>query len=150
MTGGNNTITGAVINNSGTLESTGGTLTIDATSTVNNTGLLEVNGGNLIVDTALSGSAKIVGASLLELGASDPGAYTLANIVFDNGATGTLKLDHSETFNGTIAGLDDNKIDLGDITSGTATTVTYVGDDTGGTLTIVSNVPMARRSRTFI
>jgi hypothetical protein len=83
---------------------------------------------------------------LLELGSSLPTAYTSLTVTFDDNATGTLKLDHSETFNGTIAGLDDNKIDLGDIHSGTATTVTYVdnGLGTGGVLTIVSNADPAQ------
>jgi VCBS repeat-containing protein len=138
-TGGVNAIYGATINNAGTLESTGGTLNIDATSIVNNTGTFEVNGGNLIVDAALSGIAKIMGASLLELGANFASAYSSANIIFASTATGTLKLDHSEAFHGTVSGLDDNRLDLGDITSGTNTTIIYSGDSTGGTLTVVNN-----------
>jgi fibronectin-binding autotransporter adhesin len=134
-TGGVNTISAATVNNSGTLEVTGGTLTIDAASTVNNCGLFEANGGDLIVNTELSGNAEIGSASLLELG----GAHSSANVTFLTGSTGTLKLDHSESFTGTVSGLDDNTLDLGDITSGKNTTITYSGDSTGGTLTIVNN-----------
>ena len=131
-------IDGATINNAGTLEMTGGTLTIDAASTVNNTGVIEVNGGNLVVDTTFAGSAEIIGASLLELGANSSGAYSSANIAFAAGATGILKLDHAEAFSGTVSGLDDNKLDLGDITSGADTSIIYSGDSAGGILTIVS------------
>jgi len=134
-TGGVNTISAATVNNSGTLEVTGGTLTIDAASTVNNSGLFEANGGDLIVNTELSGKAEIGGASLLELG----GAHSSANVAFLTGSTGTLQLDHSESFTGTVSGLDDNTLDLGDITSGKNTTITYSGDSTGGMLTIVNN-----------
>ena len=111
-------------------------MTIDAASTVDNTGAFEVNGGNLIVDTALSGAAKIMGASLLELGASSSTAYSSANIIFADAATGTLKFDHAESFHGTVSGLDDNTLDLGDIAYGTHPTVTYTGTAAGGTLSI--------------
>ena len=135
---GTNTIS-AAITNSGRLEVTGGTLTIDAASSVTSTGTLEVNAGSLIIDSSLSGSAQIVGASFLELGASSSDAYSSAKIIFADKATGTLKLDHSESFTGTVSGLDDNTLDLGDITSGKNTTITYSGNSTGGILTIVNN-----------
>jgi VCBS repeat-containing protein len=136
---GSSFIKGAVVNIAGIVEVTGGTLTIDAASTVNDTGLLEANGGNLIVDPTFTGSAEIVGASLLELGANSPTAYSSANIAFASGSSGTLQLDHSKVFSGTVSGLDDNTLDLRDITSGTNTTVTFSGDSNGGILTIVSN-----------
>jgi hypothetical protein len=136
-TGGVNTISAATVNNSGTLEVTGGTLTIDAASTVQNSGLLEANGGSLIVNTSFSGNAEIVGASFLELGSSD--SYSSANIIFADEATGTLKLDHAKTFGGTISGLDDNTLDLGDIGYGANTTATYSGTAAGGVLSIFVN-----------
>lgn len=134
--GGTNVISGAIINNAGILELTGGTLIIDAASTVNNTGMIKVNGGSFIVDAALSGDATIIGASLLELGASFSTAYSTANIIFAEAATGTLKLDHAEAFHGTIFGFDDSILDLGDIAYGINTTVTYVGTATEGFLSI--------------
>ena len=141
-TSGTNAIDGAIINNAGILESTGGTLTIDAASTISNTGIFEANGGNLIVDTALSGAAKIIGASLLELGASSAGAYSSVIVTFDPGSTGTLLLDHARSFgtiagDGTVSGLDDDDtLDLRDIAFGSHTTVTYVGNTSGGTLSV--------------
>ncbi len=137
---GTSAVDSATINNSGLLQVTGGTLTIDAASIVNNTGTFEVNGGNLTVDTALSGNAVIIGASLLELGASSSTAYSSANIIFADNATGTLKLDHAEAIHGTgpgltISGLDDNTLDLGDIAYGNQLTVSY----TGGILSIFQN-----------
>jgi VCBS repeat-containing protein len=134
-----NAINGATINNAGTLESTGGTLTIDSASTVNNTGLLEANGGSLIVGVGFSGSAEIFGASLLALGAdstvASPDPYGLANISFATTSSGTLELDHAKAFHGTISGLDDNTLDLRDIAYGTSTTtVNYVGTAAAGIL----------------
>ena len=133
------TIHAATVTNSGMLEVTGGTLTIDAASSLNNDGMIEVNGGNLIVDPAFSGSARIVGASLLELGASFVGAYSFTSITFADGATGTLKLDHVGSFGGTIYGLDDNTLDLGDIAYGANVTVSYSGTADGGILSIFEN-----------
>ena len=142
-TGGANAIDGATLSVAvaGTLEVTGGTLTIDAASTVDNTGMFKADGGTLIVNTALAGDAEIDGASTLELGANStvalPNPYGSANITFASSATGTLKLDHSEAFHGTVSGLDDNTLDLGDITSGSNTSVSYSG--VTGILTVVSN-----------
>ena len=116
---GTSAIDDANITNSGTLESTGGTFTIDAASSLTNTGTLEANGGNLIIDTVFSGNAEITGASMIELGASSSNAYSAATITFAAGATGTLVLDHAKAFNGAVVGLeDDNTIDLRDITYG--------------------------------
>ena len=84
--------TGAnVITNSGTLEASGsGGMVVN--SGVANSGLLWANGGNLTVNGAVSGtgSALISGSATLEFGAASS-----ANITFDAGAAGTLKLDHS-------------------------------------------------------
>ncbi|SHK35502.1 FecR family protein [Bradyrhizobium lablabi] len=137
---GTNAINGAIVNNAGTLESTGGTLTIDSASTVNNTGVLEANGGSLIVGAAFSGNAQIIGASLLELGADStvqsPDPYGLTKIAFTAASTGTLELDHSNAFHGTVSGLDDNTLDLRDINYLSSPTVRYAGNASGGTLSI--------------
>jgi fibronectin-binding autotransporter adhesin len=138
---GSSAIDGATITiaNSGLLEVTGGKLTIDAASHLDNNGIVEANGGTLAIDSALSGKAEIAGASVLELGANSKDAYSGAEITFTDGSTGTLKIDHSETFTGKVSGLDDNTLDLGDITWGAHTTVGFAGDSSGGTLTIVNN-----------
>jgi hypothetical protein len=143
---GDSFITGADITNTGTIDVTSGTLTIDATSILNNTGTLETNGGNLIIDTAFAGSLEIKGAAALELGSAD--AYSHVTVTFEPEATGTLKLDHSEAFSGTVAGLDDNTIDLVDIAYGSNPTVSYAGDASGGILSVfvggvdVSNIKL--------
>ncbi len=134
---GDSFITDATITNTGTIDVTGGTLTIDATSILDNTGgTLETNGGNLIIDAAIGGSLDIKGGAVLELGSSLASAYSKITVTFEPGATGTLKLDHSETFGGTVAGLDDNAIDLVDIAYGSNPTVSYAGDVSGGILSV--------------
>ena len=137
---GDSFITGATITNTGTIDVTGGTLTIDATSTLNNTGgTLETNGGNLIINAAIVGSLDIKGGGVLELGSSSANAYSQATVTFEPRATGTLKLDHSETFSGTVTGLDDNTIDLADIVYGSNPTVSYAGNASGGILSVFEN-----------
>jgi len=136
---GNSAIDGATIVNTNLLEVTGGTLTIDAASDIDNQGTVEANGGTLIVKGALSGEAKIAGASLLELGANSEDAYEHVHITFTDGSTGTLKIDHAESFNGEVSGLDDNTLDLGDIKWDSHTTVSFSGDSHGGMLTIINN-----------
>jgi fibronectin-binding autotransporter adhesin len=143
---GDSFITGADITNTGTIDVTSGTLTIDATSILNNTGTLETNGGNLIIDAAFSGNLEIKGAAALELGSAN--AYSQVTVTFEPKATGTLKLDDSKTFSGTVAGLDDNTIDLVDIAYGSNPTVRYAGDASGGILSVfvggvdVSNIKL--------
>jgi FecR protein len=143
---GTSAIDGTTINNVGLLKVIGGTLIIDAASTLNNsTGTLEVNGANLIVKPGFAGAANIIGAAFLELGATAFNAYAGANITFAPGSTGTLKLDHAVSFSGTISaygtisGLDENKLDLGDIDFSAHPTVSYAGSDTGGILSIFVN-----------
>ena len=140
---GSSSIKGADITGGGTIDVTGGTLTIDAASILSSTVTLETTkDGNLIVDTDFSGSATIVGASLLDLSAG----YSSATITFADDATGTLKLDlaygiHATSSGGlTVAGLDDNTIDLGDVAYGSqTTTVSYAGTTSGGILSIFEN-----------
>ena len=144
---GDSFVTGAKITNTGTIDVTSGTLVIDATSTLDNTGgTLKSDGGNLIVDTAFSGNLEIKGGAVLELGANSP--YSSVTVTFDPDATGTLKLDHSEAFGGTVTGLDDNTIDLLDISSlngvGTIVLPTVTFDSKTDILTITSNVDLTQ------
>jgi fibronectin-binding autotransporter adhesin len=136
---GDSAIDGAHIVNSGLLEVTSGTLTIDAASHLDNTGTVEASGGGtLIVEGALSGKAEIAGDSTIELGANSDDAYQDAHITFADGSTGTLKIDHAESFKGDISGLDDNTLDLADIKFNSHTKISFEGDVDGGTLTIVN------------
>ena len=144
---GDSFVTGAKITNTGTIDVTSGTLVIDATSTLDNTGgTLKSDGGDLIVDTAFSGNLEIKGGAVLELGANAP--YSSVTVTFDPDATGTLKLDHSEAFGGTVTGLDDNTIDLLDISSlngvGTIVLPTVTFDSKTDILTITSNVDLTQ------
>jgi VCBS repeat-containing protein len=135
---GNSAIEDAHIVNSGLLEVISGTLTIDAATQLDDTGLVEANGGDLIIKGALSGEAEIAGHSMLELGATSDDAYRGAHIKFADGSTGILKIDHAEYFHGDISGLDDNTLDLADITFNSHTKISFVGNASGGTLTIVN------------
>ncbi|MEH2568849.1 Ig-like domain-containing protein [Bradyrhizobium sp. AZCC 2289] len=127
--------------NSGTLEATGsGGLVID--SDVANSGVLWANNGNIVANGNVSGgSALISGSATLEFaGASS------ADAKFDFSALGTLKLDHSVDFTGTVSGLaSGNQLDLHDILFGASTTESYTANQagTGGTLTVSDGVHTA-------
>jgi hypothetical protein len=82
------------------------------------------------VTIAEGASAEIAGAS--------------AQAVTFTGTTGTLKLDQSLSFTGQISGLaGSDAIDLADVNYGVQTQVTYLGNTTGGTLTITDGVHTA-------
>jgi hypothetical protein len=123
------------IANSGTLEATGsGGLVID--SAVQNTGNIWANGGNVTAQGAVTGngSAEISGSATLEFGGASS-----ENTSFAAGATGTLKLDHAESFAGTISGFGaGDALDLADIAFGANTTLGYSANaaGTGGSLNI--------------
>src|SRR5262249_53340859 len=99
-----------------------------------NSGSLEATGDTLdILGPLPNGSepATIDSGATLELATPNAGAVTFA------AASGTLKLDNSQSFSGTVAGLTvGNYIDLADITSGSNTTLGYAPNagNTGGTL----------------
>ena len=80
------------------------------------------------------GNFSITGSTELELfGASS------ANVTFAAGDTGILKLDNSQSFTGTVAGLAlGNDLDLADIAFGAGTKLSYTPNagNTGGTLNV--------------
>ncbi|MBR8255902.1 Ig-like domain repeat protein, partial [Burkholderia ambifaria] len=121
--------------NAGTLEATGsGGLVIE--SAVNNTGNLWANNGNLTIhgDVTGAGSATISGGATLEFGGA-----SAENTTFADGAAGTLKLDHSAGFTGTVSGFAaGDALDLTDVLFGDHTTLSFTANDTGtgGTLTV--------------
>jgi large repetitive protein len=124
-----------VVANSGTLEATGsGGLSV--AGAVANTGILWANGGNLSIGGAVTGSgtAVIDGAATLEFA----GAAS-TNTSFAAGTAGTLKLDQSAGFTGTVAGFAaGDALDLADIGFAAGTTLSYAADigGTRGTLTV--------------
>jgi large repetitive protein len=128
--------TGAnTIVNSGTLEATGtGGLVID--SKLDNSGVIWANGANVTAHGSVTGAgtALIDGAATLEFGAASS-----ANVTFDAGATGTLKLVDSFDFSGIVSGVSaTNHLDLVDVAFGAGTTASFVENaaNTGGTLSV--------------
>jgi hypothetical protein len=102
---------------------------------LSNDGMLWANGGNITVDGDVSGggSARISGTGSLDIG----GAFD-ERIVFDAGATGTLKLDHAADFGGILSGFDhDDVLDLAGIL-GASATLSYAenAQGTGGVLSV--------------
>jgi len=78
-----------------------------------------------------------VGATF-ELGAATARAMTFA------GSTGTLKLDDSVGFTGTVAGMTgSDRIDFGDISFAGVHTPTFSGNASGGTLTVTDGTHTA-------
>ncbi|WP_260963154.1 beta strand repeat-containing protein [Pseudomonas citri] len=123
------------ITNTGVLQASGsGGLVIE--STLVNSGSLWANDGNISIhaETTGAGSATISGSATLEFAAASD-----QNVTFDSGAAGTLKLDASTAFSGSVSGFTTgDKLDLGDIAFGANTQITYAANDTGtgGLLTV--------------
>jgi hypothetical protein len=142
-----NTISGAgqlgngqlTLRNEGVIEATGANaLVIDTgANPIINTGTLAAKGaGGLLVNSVVSGggNAEISGSSNLEFGAASD-----AQVSFDTGATGTLKLDQSGAFTGTVAGFTGyDAIDLADLVDSGQATIGYAANagNSGGTLTL--------------
>ncbi|MER9300878.1 VCBS domain-containing protein, partial [Mesorhizobium sp. M0621] len=126
---------GSVVVNSGTLEATGsGGLTI--TGGLANFGMLWANGGNIDINGQVTGDgdATIGNLSKLEFGAASS-----TDVTFAANAAGTLQLDDSFDFSGSIAGItNDDKVNLEDILFGAGTSAAYQADldGAGGTLTV--------------
>ncbi len=127
--------TGAnIVVNAGTLEATGSG-GLDIAGAVANSGSLMAEGGNITIhgDVTGSGTALIDGGATIEFG----GAAS-ANTTFTATATGTLMLDNSSGFTGTVTGFAANdQIDLGDIQASSAVlSFAANSNENGGTLTV--------------
>ena len=100
-----------------------------------NTGILATNGGTLIVDSPVTGNGSaIIAGGTLEFSGLSSNA-----ILFSGDTAGTLSLDHSQEFSGTIFGFSgQDRIDLGDIAFSANTVLNYAANDnnTGGMLTV--------------
>ncbi|WP_263293041.1 beta strand repeat-containing protein [Pseudomonas sp. BF-R-30] len=168
LTNADNTISGAgqlgagqmMVVNSGLIHASGvNALLIDTgNSAVTNTGVLQASGsGGLVIESALvnsgslwandgnitihgdaqgGGSATISGSAMLEFGAASD-----QHVTFDSGAAGTLKLDVSTAFSGSVSGFaEGDTLNFGDIAFGANTQITYAANDTGtGGLLIVND-----------
>jgi hypothetical protein len=79
----------------------------------------------------VSPTPVINAGATLELASAYPGTVTFAS------TTGTLKLDNSASFAGTVAGMaGSDTLDLADINFATTGTASFSGTSTGGTLTV--------------
>jgi hypothetical protein len=75
----------------------------------------------------------VAGGATLEITSAYAGAVTFG------GSSGTLQLDNSASFSGTVAGMaGEDTLDLRDMDFTTVQTPLYVGDDFGGTLTVTA------------
>ncbi|AFY20183.1 VCBS domain-containing protein [Pseudomonas sp. UW4] len=127
----------SAVTNTGVLQASGsGGLVIE--SALVNSGSLWANDGNITIngDAAGAGSATISGSAMLEFAAASD-----QHVTFDSGAAGTLKLDVSTAFSGSVSGFAaGDKLDFGDIAFGDDTQITYAANDTGtGGLLMVSD-----------
>ena len=131
---------GSDIENAGTIQSdSAGGITIASVngSGLENGGFLIANAGTIDVAGAVEGPgvAEINNSAAIEFGASSN-----LNVLFGQGAAGTLSLDTSATggaYQGEISGFTSkDHIDLGDIAFGSAPTLTYSGGAFEGTLTV--------------
>ncbi|PBJ01930.1 S-layer family protein [Pseudomonas sp. ACN5] len=127
----------SAVTNTGVLQASGsGGLVIE--SALVNSGSLWANDGNITIhgDAQGAGSATISGSAMLEFGAASD-----QHVTFDSGAAGTLKLDVSTAFSGSVSGFAaGDKLDFGDIAFGADTQITYAANDTGtGGLLMVSD-----------
>ncbi len=128
--------------NAGTMEATaGGTLQIE--SSVSNSALIEANGGTVFVASTavITGTATvtITHGGLAEFAGSSTQTLDL-NATFSG--AGTLQLDHSQQYGGTISGFGvGDKIDLTDLTY--STSETDVWNSTTDTLTIYNGTHSA-------
>lgn len=134
----------APFTNAGTVEALAGSTVYLQTNTTN-TGTLWADGGNLVVGSAVTGTGtgEITGGATLEFGAAVSAGQAES---FDAGSTGTLRLDNSLSFAGTVAGLAQNGsnfLDLSDISFGAATKASYSGTASGGTLQVTDGTHTA-------
>ena len=102
---------------------------------MNNTGTIEANGGTLTLQAAVTGTGKvdIASGTLVVVNAN-----AAENIAF-TGATGKLVLDQSLSFTGSVSGFSlkgKTSFDLKDVSFVSATEATFSGTASGGVLTV--------------
>ena len=127
-----------VIFNSGILEATGtGGLIVN--SAIANNGSLLADGGNITFNGAVTGNgpAIISGAATLEFASA-----SAETVNFAAGSTGTLKLDDSAAFTGSVSGLTTTTgIDLADLSWAQGQmTASFSGNTSGGKLTVSDGI----------
>ena len=132
-----NALHGMAITNTGTLELTGGVLTIDGGSSINNSGTLQANGGDLILtnDTLTNTNAlKAINNSTLKL--TNTGVANFGGAITVLGGS-TLDLDGGDSISGGTLS-NSGEVDSENLNAlhGMAITNTGTLELTGGVLTI--------------
>jgi hypothetical protein len=138
LSGGSLTLGSPSFTNQGTIAASNGDIVNITATAFTNSGSLQAIGGKIVVNPAVTGTGtdEIGDASTLEFGAAVASGQA---VTFDPGSTGTLRLDKSQNFSGTVAGLalnGSNFLDLSDISFGAGTHATYSGTSLAGTLTV--------------
>jgi hypothetical protein len=120
-----------------TIVSTKGTLTIN--SAITNGGTLSSAGGALKVAGAVTGTGtEQISSGTLEFGSSVSSGQ---QVQFRGAAADLLKLDHAESFAGTVAGFSaGDKIDLANFKYGSNTAITVDGSNARDAITRVTLV----------
>ena len=94
--------------------------------------------GNGVTVTVPTSTLTIADGVTVELSSAYAGAVTFA------GSTGTLQLDNSSSFSGTVAGMTgQDTIDFADINFTKVQTPSYSGNSSGGTLTVTDGTHSA-------
>jgi Calx-beta domain len=122
----------SAVDNTGVIEALAGSA-LYLYGGVSNHGTVEANGGNITISGVDSGGNAIIAGATFEFGAA-----SYANVAFAS-SSGTLKLDISPSFHGSISGLGvQDAIDLRDINVSNIITKQYLPnfDNSGGVLTV--------------
>ena len=126
--------TGNTVVNFGLMEATNGD-TLQITDNVSNSGTLAAEGGTLMADGNVSGSGDVI---IGGRGHADFAGAVDQNVAFTG--PGTLELDHSQSFSGTVTGFGaGDAIDLNDLAYSANETVTWTQGGGSGTLTVNDN-----------
>ncbi len=129
-----------VISNEGAIAAYGsGGITIN--SGLLNSGVLSAHGGNIVLNGAVTGA----GLARIDGGTLDAEHSFTENVVF-TGMSGTLQLQQSTGYSGTIWGFSHTGatlLDLGDIAFGADTKASYAGSATKGVLTVTDGTNTA-------
>jgi autotransporter passenger strand-loop-strand repeat protein len=134
---GGNEVVSAGGTTSGTVLTSGGVEIVSGTAR----GTVVSSGGYEVVVSGGAVSGATISGGLLEIrSGGTAGAGTIAFA-----GSGTLKLDNSVSFGGTLSGLATTAqvVDLADISYGSSTTFTFAGNSSSGTVTVSDGVRTA-------
>jgi choice-of-anchor C domain-containing protein len=93
----------------------------------------------------VSATALVIGQTTIAAGATTEITSAFSGAITFAGSTGTLQLDNSSSFSGTVAGLaGQDTLDLRDVNPATVQTPTYSGSSSGGTLTVTDGSHTAK------